>query len=271
MPKNNTVSITQLFLFLNTIKNYESGLLNIIFGFTFEKINLDTQNNQYVIRNKTRNKTQIVLFLDDINIFFRSNFISQKTFVKLNFGRIDFNNFNNRSINGYVYFNEGLKIILKRAFYCCKELRNIYIPNSVNIIEEKAFYKCVSLTTINIPKDILEIKTSAFDMCINLTDIVLPEGLKIIHKKAFSKCCKLRSITFPSTLEQIKGQAFLGCIGLTKAIFKNSSKHIQFYCDIFEGCDNIIYLEIPEKYRLTIVPEIRRYLTFTAALQINYI
>ena len=50
--------------------------------------------------------------------------------------------------------NYSVTTIGERAFYSCKSLASIDIPNSVTTIGERAFYNCTSLASVNIPNSV---------------------------------------------------------------------------------------------------------------------
>ena len=57
------------------------------------------------------------------------------------------------------------------AFYGCKSLTSITIPNRVTSIGKFAFCKCESLTSITIPDSVTSIGERAFEDCTSLTSI----------------------------------------------------------------------------------------------------
>ena len=57
------------------------------------------------------------------------------------------------------------------AFYYCRGLTSITIPNSVTSIEEYAFYGCYGLTSITIPNSVTSIGDHAFCNCTSLTSV----------------------------------------------------------------------------------------------------
>ncbi len=67
-------------------------------------------------------------------------------------------------------------VIGDNAFFDCKSLKSINIPDSVTEIGTRAFYGCKSLTLITVPDSVKVIKPFAFRECTSLTSIKLPDG-----------------------------------------------------------------------------------------------
>ncbi len=86
------------------------------------------------------------------------------------------------TIEGYPVTSIG-----KSAFYNCRNLTSITIPNSVTSIGERAFYCCSSLTSITIPNSVTSIGKSAFYECRNLTSITIPDSVTSIGAGAFDR------------------------------------------------------------------------------------
>lgn len=71
------------------------------------------------------------------------------------------------------------------AFYECRNLKEITIPNGVTEIGEYAFRGCKSLESITIPDGVTTIGDYAFSYCDNLTSITIPDSVTSIGKYAF--------------------------------------------------------------------------------------
>ena len=68
---------------------------------------------------------------------------------------------------------EGVTQIGTYAFYTCRMLQKVTIPNSVTSISERAFASCSNLTSIEIPASVTKIDTYAFYSCRGLTSITI--------------------------------------------------------------------------------------------------
>ena len=80
-------------------------------------------------------------------------------------------------------FGEGK--IKDYAFYDCKNLMNITIPNSITTIGGHAFYNCESLTEVTIPDGVTTIGAEAFYSCSSLTEVIIPDSVTTIGRVAF--------------------------------------------------------------------------------------
>lgn len=103
----------------------------------------------------------------------------------------------------------------KEAFYYCKSLTSITIPEGITTIGEKAFWGCRGLTSITIPESVTEIGTRAFDWCTGLKSITIPDGVTTIGDYAFDWCTGLTSITIPKGVTTIGKLIVYGCTALT--------------------------------------------------------
>lgn len=79
---------------------------------------------------------------------------------------------------------EGLPftIIGNSAFYDCKNLKSVTIPDSVTRISAQTFKRCRSLESITIPNGVTYIGEGTFSNCDKLTSVKLPESLEIIGR-----------------------------------------------------------------------------------------
>ena len=81
------------------------------------------------------------------------------------------------------------------AFYGCRYLTSVSIPDSVTSIGDLAFCDCYSLTSISIPDSVAFIGTRAFAYCDSLTSVSIPDSVTSIGRNAFYKCTSLTSVS----------------------------------------------------------------------------
>ena len=171
------------------------------------------------------------------------------------------------SLSGKYSIRKGVKVIGDWAFYLCKSITNINIPNSVTTIGNLTFYGCESLTNINISNGVTTIGNSAFDGCESLTCITIPSSVVIIIGNSFygwhgilnneSKAfiyedhvlfnknkttliayrAKETNYTIPNSVTTIEEYAFSSCKFLTNINIPNSVTTIEDRA--FCGCENL--------------------------------
>lgn len=134
------------------------------------------------------------------------------------------------------------------AFYGCKELTSVNLPNSINAIGKNAFGGCKMLTSITIPNGVIEIGEQAFMHCYALKTVVFPNSLKTIGKFAFYQCTGLTSIVIPAGVKEISSAAFQNCINLTSVSLPQSMTTIGAYA--FWNCKKLAKPEIPSGVNL---------------------
>ena len=137
-----------------------------------------------------------------------------------------------RSNGGIIAFSEfkyftGVSSISNEAFYYCKKLWKINIPESVTTIGEKAFMNCENIQSISLSKNIRTIGSSAFLNCggelyieCNIpsgafsssyfTSVTFGKGVSTIGDTAFMSS-KLKNVTIPDNITYIGKRAFAGC------------------------------------------------------------
>ena len=130
-------------------------------------------------------------------------------------------------LQGEYSIREGVKVIGEYAFYWCKNLNSIDIPNSVTTIGDSAFGGCDSLTSINIPNSVTTIREGAFRGCESLTCINIPNSVTTIGDSAFWNCSSLVNINIPNSVTTIGKGAFSYCDSLTSINIPNSVTIIE--------------------------------------------
>ncbi len=79
---------------------------------------------------------------------------------------------------------EGVTVtaIGEKAFYYCKSLESVSLPETVTSIGGYAFYYCSALTAIDIPDAVEFIGSYAFNFCNSITSLELPASLKTVER-----------------------------------------------------------------------------------------
>ena len=120
----------------------------------------------------------------------------------------------------------------------------------VTSIGENAFFDCKSLTTITLPNSVKRIKMGAFIFCSSLTSITIPNSVTTIEDNAFLCCSKLTSVTIGNSVKSIGYCAFENCKSLTEITLPNSVKSLGYY--IFGNCfslETITYNGTRDKWK----------------------
>ena len=169
-----------------------------------------------------------------------------------------------------VWYN-GIKYpvtsIRHHAFYECKRLTEVTIPNSITTIEGKPFENCTGLQKViwnarNV-QDFQDVFLQPFSECDRLTDFVFGEEVEhipnyvcyqltslkklvignsvtTIGKFAFTGCTGLTEVTIPNSVTTIGDEAFDGCTGLQKVIWTaRNAQDCQDSSHPFSGCNQL--------------------------------
>ena len=135
------------------------------------------------------------------------------------------------------------------AFFYCKGLTSVEIPNSVTSIGNSAFRSCNNLAEIIVDSEnmyytskdgVLYNKDMSTIICFTggkSGDFIIPNSVTSIGDWAFSACIKLTSVEIPNSVTSIGNSTFNSCDGLTSVEIPNSVTSIGEYA--FNYCDNL--------------------------------
>lgn len=138
-------------------------------------------------------------------------------------------------------FFTSLTSISTEAFYQCKSLTEVEIPENVKSIDKKAFCDCWVLENVVLPVGVTYIGVSAFQGC-KLTSITIPEGVTSIGKYAFY-CSGLTDIIVPSTVTYWGTLEFCQCNYLVSATILGKPTSLAA---TFASCKKLEHANIPE-------------------------
>ena len=171
------------------------------------------------------------------------------------------------------YTGAPVTTIGHKAFYDCRSLMSVVIPDSVTSIGSYAFYNCSSLTSVEIPDSVTSIGYEAFYNCSRLTSVVIPDSVTSIGSYAFNGCSSLTyneygnckylgnennpyhalikvtgtgysNYTIHEDTKTITGEAFSGCYSLTSVVIPDSVTSIGN--SAFYNCGSLTSVVIPD-------------------------
>lgn len=174
----------------------------------------------------------------------------------------------------------GVTTIGSYAFYGCKNMASVTLPDSVTVIGKNAFYNCRSLTDVSItnmdawcridfgdsyatpmrcaqnirlngskiasvtvPEGVTELKYTFYGFK-DLIRVTLPKSLTDIGEGTFSNCTSLTSVTIPEGVTAIGSGAFGCCRSLTAVTLPEGVTTIGD--EAFYQCSSLTGITIPE-------------------------
>lgn len=141
----------------------------------------------------------------------------------------------------------GLKRIGGEAFYGCKNLKKLTIPETVEYIGGGAFYGCSNIWSLTY--NAINAECGSFmESNASLEKIVIGDKVRRLPRGIFSGR-EFTEVTLPACLERIDDNAFSGCENLTTINLSDSIRYIGY--DAFYGCSSLKNIHWP--LRLTTI------------------
>lgn len=138
------------------------------------------------------------------------------------------------------------------AFAGCENLADVKISNnsSLGTIAQYAFYNCKSIRNINLPETLRSIGDSAFSGCATLESFHFVERIILLGNSAFYNCSNLRTVTFDPdcNLPDIKYDAFYGCASLQRVSFHRDL--VNIFDNAFCHCSSLQSVQFPMESEL---------------------
>lgn len=91
----------------------------------------------------------------------------------------------------------------------------LVLESGVESIGDQAFFNCKGLTSVDIPDSVKSIGNDAFSYCEGLETVSGMDGVESIGHSAFSDCKRLTTVTIPGKVTSIGATPFVGCESLT--------------------------------------------------------
>ena len=125
------------------------------------------------------------------------------------------------------YRDKPVVSVGENAFFNCKYITSVTLPDTVEAIDYCAFWGCTRLKSVTVGNGLKRIGDSAFNENTALESISLPASLESIGESAFAGCTALTSITLSEGLKSIGVSAFTGC-GLESFVMPDSVETLGF-------------------------------------------
>lgn len=169
--------------------------------------------------------------------------------------------------------SNGIVKIGERAFYGCKNLKQLQIPYSEANVDGKTYpvytfttleisaFEGSGLTSFVLPPSVKQIDKRAFANCADFASIeILDEGeyyisgtvgrkdsgqLNTIQSESFLNTPALKEFVTPDSVQNIYAAAFSGS-GIERFVFPNNEKFITINSSLFENCTHLAEVTIPD-------------------------
>lgn len=133
------------------------------------------------------------------------------------------------NLSGKYEIRTDTKCIADYAFYGCKKITEVLIPENINSIPLCAFRDCSKLKSVSLGNNVATIFGGAFFNCTGLESFYIPNGVKVIGGSAFCGCSNLININIPKSIARINYDVFKNCTSLSNVYFEGD---ISDWCNI---------------------------------------
>lgn len=128
--------------------------------------------------------------------------------------------------------HKDTRVILDRAFYRCRRLVSVFLPEGLRAIGDKAFCECERLQAITIPASVRTIGAEAFASCYALHEVGFEGDAIRLASGAFLSCRALRCIAPP--VRVVADYTFSDCAALEQLHLPDDVSYVGEYA--FSGC-----------------------------------
>lgn len=146
---------------------------------------------------------------------------------KFEVDKIGFYAFHNSGITS-VTIGKNVKTLDEGAFICNDQLASIKWGAALTNINPMAFYGCKALTKVSLPDAVKKAEFACFGGCDNLTEFSTGNGLESVSSGMFELCGNLSTLNIGNSVRDIDPSAFWGCEALHDINIAPSNKHFTF-------------------------------------------
>ena len=90
------------------------------------------------------------------------------------------------------------------------DIRRIVVQKGVTTIGDYAFYGCKNVTSVTLPDTVTQIGKLAFYGCENLSTLTVPDSVLVVEDYAFANATGLKSIVFRGNAPVMGAGIFAG-------------------------------------------------------------
>ncbi len=158
-----------------------------------------------------------------------------------------------------INFPQNLEKIGFSSFRNCDLIQvNLSQCKNLKTIGDCAFFECRSLNMVILPDHINEISGLCFSGCTALKNIVIPSSVAYIKGGAFSNCDITGTLIIPPTVQEIHSSAFSGNNNLEEVIISYGTSFVSGFDAVdgsisnkysngaFEKCESLRAIYIPD-------------------------
>ena len=158
----------------------------------WDKIDITNERNEYLLNAEIIFEEPMTVTVDGITYTSNDSTSCEVT-------KCDENKSGKVTIPWSVHF-DGKKLsvtsIVDKAFWECKNITGVTIPDSVTKIGENAFFDCTGLANVTIGNGVTKIGNAGFVYCESLTSVTIGDGLTTVNDYAFYGCSSLTNVYY---------------------------------------------------------------------------